>query len=308
MQILNDKSVATKTPELTELFWKQMEEGLEPLAKKLFTKQLRDYDFETTRTQELHRQTFQKIREKIGPDAILYFSQPSRLMYRFLATLIGVSEVAKREAKASGAEWLGEYDMEADIRETRPQAEHHLQSFFEMELAYWKAMEEERYADAKTILNAMTVMRRSKELIYQIECINWKLDLAGCTGDTELFLDAIASLPDDPESALNEDGVKENLKRVLFTSGMCEIRVGLSPEGQRWIAREASPVEFLRGQTDVFTASLLAQITTAMLLNKRMSVTEFTKLVETATEECRTSFLKVHPFITDLIVVWKKRQ
>lgn len=221
------------------------------------------------------------------------------------------SEEVKRELAKSPNDPLFQgfhgCNAEDDIEETRPQAEHHLQSFFEMELAYWKAMEEERYADAKTILQAMTVMRKSKELIYQIECINWKLDLAGRTGDVELFLDAIASMPDDPESALNEDSVKANLKQVLFNSGMCEIKVAVSLEGQRRVAREASPVEFLRGQTDVFTASLITQVINAILLNKHMAVHEFTKLVLTATEDSKRAFLSVHPFITDLVVVWKKK-
>ena len=198
------------------------------------------------------------------------------------------------------------YDVEADIAETRVNAEHHLKSSFETELAYWNAMDEKRYDDAKIILQALVLMRKNEEVIYQLEAINWQLDLAGHTGDIEMFLGAIASIPETEECELNEDSVRANLKQLLFSRGKNEVRIAVSPEGQRRLARETLPIDFLRAQIDVFTTSLLAQIATGLLLNRRMTVHEFTKLIETATEESRASFLAVHPFITDLIVVWKK--
>lgn len=303
MNIITDQTVLAKTSGLIEFFWRQMEEAVEEMEKMLFTR----FELELTATTGLHQRTFAKVREKIGPDAIQYFSQPSLFMYRFLTTYMETSEEVKRGLTKQDPLFIERYDPEVDIRETRPQAEHQLKISFETELAYWKAMEEKRYADAKVILSAITLMRKDdKEAIYQLEVINWKLDLAGRTGDIALFLEAIASVPDDAECSVNKDNVKYHLKQLLLGRGMSEIKVAVSLEGRRRLLRESSPIEFLRTQTDIFTNSLLTQVTNGILSRKNMEVHEFFTLVETATKESTLAFLKVHPFITDLIVVWKK--
>ena len=92
MQILNDQIVEAKTPELTERFWKQLEQGLEQgleeMSQTLFNKSFRGADVEMSKTETLNVRTFANVREQMGNEAMLYYSQPSRFMHRFLSLYI----------------------------------------------------------------------------------------------------------------------------------------------------------------------------------------------------------------------------
>lgn len=304
MQLITDHALTQKTLEFSERFWKQMDELVRKMEEVLFLR----FELNLEETKGLHQHVFDRVRKEMKQEAISYFSQPSLFMYRFLTVYLEKSEEVKREIfKNTGdsPRYKG-YDAEADIRETRPQAEYQLQTSFESELAYWKAMEEKRYVDAKIILSAIALMRKNHELVYQIETSNWKMDLARRTGEVELFLEAIASIPADAECAVNVDDVRRHLSQLLLVRGMSEIKVKISLDGHRRLSREASPIEFLRTQIDVFSNSLLTQIANGVLSHKHMEIYEFFKLVEAATKESKIAFLKVHPFITDLVVVWKK--
>jgi hypothetical protein len=245
----------------------------------------------------------QKEMADLGP---LFASEPSRYLYRFIVIFTkNVADAMKTVSSLPNYSDLmsgHKEDFEKDIELAQTTVDCSLKAQFQNELAYWSALENRQYADAKTFLEAVKVTRRDGELLMRVEILNWELNLSSLTGDIETFLGVFRNLEED-EICLNIDGIRGYVGNLLKSRGIKHVQLALTKEGLRKAhAHPQGVVAFGTEHSAIFIRSLVAQITNELLTRRNLSPDVFRKIYISAVEDSKRSFLAVSPYVQDLII------
>lgn len=297
MQIIRNSDLSTKFNQNVEVLWDELSKGLADVGSK----KLRE--FPASDVDRLNVDVLQATKVAMSKDAAVLASEPSRYLLAAMEEYLRQAAHFKRELATKKPSWLpSDYDMEEDIRDTEALARAQMKNQFQCETAYWKAMDEKRYDDAKVVLNATRLMRANSESIMQIEVINWQLELSSRMGDMESFVSALADA-DGYGVLVNADATNRMVEQLLSARGFNELKVALTPEGHRQAGNAPEGVvQFMHGHLTIFIKSMVNQITDGVLKDVKMPVTEFRGLINKAASDSRRSFLAVSPLVQDVIV------
>ncbi len=285
---------------LSEAFWDTMLGGLREATTRSLYRQ--GTGLERLFSEKLGTDALAAVKTRMSADLPLLASEPSRFIYKFMRAFAEETATCKRRLMENPPEALRGYDMEANIKDTERLFEVIMVSTFQCELAFWKAMDEKRFEDARVILGAIQRMRTNAEMPMRMELVNWRLEVSARLGDLEMFVDAFAEIP-DANQIVDPDGVASLVRLLLHSRGCNRVLAAPTKEGVKQAAcHPQGQAAFITEHLEIFLKSLVLQVVGGLVANPKISAVGFRTLVTKAIADSRKSFLATSKYIADLKV------
>lgn len=290
--------------EQVENLWQQLEEVFSdsnPLMAKLRSGPM------PSELDLIIKETLRRIREEIGFDgSLLFFSNPSVFMERFMALLIKHSGAVKKEAAAGSLEVDGQkvkvawadYNLEEDIKESEKAAAW-MEECLKHEIAFQNALRDQKFDEAAEILRGMELARKDSSPLQRIEVRNWQMKLAIAKGDIRRFLELLdASMAPADELGIHLPFLRKSLQEIITMAMIAGLVI---------VTQDTLTLDERKTIDELFWRSLLDKIIEGPLLSPGTDVTEelFKGYVRQAAEGALKA-LSLYPKKIFAQVIWRE--
>lgn len=225
----------------------------------------------------------------------LMFSQPTKFRWVLVQQLLTATATAKRALAPKYN--LYDYDVDADIAQTKEQLEKLLANEFKTEVVLWRLMDEKKWDKATDVVKVIEIERETTDLPQKTEVINWKLQIACNSGNVDMFFEGLTSLLEiagDDIAYVHEEATYAI--SVLLSKTLVAFRIAPSVLGLIQISKEGS--EFINKQGIAFQNFLVGKIIEAIFKARIINSGEsFRKFIIETKKDTVEMFMRLNPYV-----------